>query len=603
MFLSVAGPLPEVTYSFELKDGGSALFFPTHFNLTEGLSELYQCVIELATDDLEADIEKLLGAGVELEILRDKVPRYVTGVIRRIDFVGVTHGRLNVRAFVAPAAWVLKQRNDSRHWQKKSVVDILQEVLSTPLGDFKRKIRLSLTGKYKPREFCAQYRETDYDFACRLMAEEGIYFYFEFTGDGHEVMVLCDNNAALPDVMLADGESTVRLCPKDFDMLDNETVQSFDWQRALKSTSVVQRDFDWQAPYKPPMDEKRVPDARGRDREIYEPGERSYGGKDFGGPDAKAVSARKVESLVAKASVSIGSSNVLGFVPGSHFALDDHHVYDLATDHLVTRVSHSGTWESAQGGGDSKSTTYRNTFETIPYNVEFRAPRSKQRPLVQGPQTAIVTGPASEEIHVDKHGRVKVILAWDRLSPADDHSSCWVRVAQLTAGAGWGSMFIPRIGMEVVVEFLDGNPDRPLITGCVYNEANPTPYALPANKTRTTIKSNSTPGGNGSNELRFEDAAGKEEIYQHAQKDLTIKTENDKVQDTGNDEHLKVGNDRIINVVKDHKETVGGLINVTADGVITIKCGSSSITMTPGGVITVKASKLIQLTAKTVKGN
>ncbi len=594
----MAGPLPEVKYSFELKDGGPAPFLPTRFDLTEGMSELYQCVIELVTDDLDADVEKLLGAGVELEILRGDVPRYVTGIIRRVDFIGLGHGRLHVRAFVAPAAWALKLRSDSRHWQKLSAVDILKEVLEPPLGDFKRKIRLDLSGKYDKREFCAQYRESDYDFACRLMAEEGIFFYFEFSGDGDELMVLCDNNAALPEVVLADGESTVRICQTEFNLVDNETVQSFDWRRNLKSTSVVQRDFDWQAPYKPPMEEKRILDERGRDREIYEPGERRYGL-----PDAKKVSARKVESLVAKASVGTGSGNVVCFSPGSHFALDDHHLYDVATEHLVTRVSHSGTWEAAKAGGGSKGTTYGNEFETIPYSVEFRPPHAPQRPLVQGPQTAVVTGPASEEIHVDKHGRIKVILAWDRLSKPDDHSSCWVRVAQLTAGAGWGSMFIPRIGMEVLVEFLDGNPDRPLVTGCVYNGANPTPYELPAHKTRTTIKSNSTPGGGGFNELRFEDAAGKEEIYQHAQKDLKIKTENDKVQDTGHDESLKIGNDRIIEVIKDHKESIGGSMITTAEGDITIKCGSSSITMTPGGVITIKAGKLIKLKATTIQEN
>ncbi len=658
----MAESLSEVKYTFELDGPGTVLWRPSRFDLTEGLSELYHFVVDLVTDDVDASLEDLLGASAELEIVRGDHPRYIAGIVRRVDFVGVDDGYLHVKVFIAPAAWVLTQRKDSRHWQGKSVDQILRDVLTGPLADFGREIREDLNETYPEREFCAQYRETDYAFACRLMAEEGIYFYFDFSKGHKEALVLCDNNASLPLVQLVHDGSTVAIHPHNFETIAYESIQSFGWQRSLKSTSVVQRDFDWRAPHKPPTAEHRKPDARGREREIYDPGERRYNLA-----DAAAVSARKVEALAAKGSVSVGESNVIGFAPGIHFELDEHHLPDLASEHLITRVTHHGSWEDTHGSGRKQNTSYSNRFESIPFEVVFRPPMAPQRPLVQGPQTAVVTGPGSDEIHVDKHGRVTVLLAWDRLSAPNDKSSCWVRVAQLWAGAGWGSMFIPRVGMEVVVEFLDGNPDRPLITGCVYNGANPPPYTLPDNDTVSTIKTNSSEGGNGFNEIRFEDKTTKEELYFHAQKDLTIKTENDKNQETGRDETLAIGNDRTKTVNHDQFETVvnnktitvgvnhvesigasqsvsvgtmanetvgavktvtvgaamavtvGGalvetvgaarVVNVvgastaTAGTTMTLTCGASSITLEACGNITIKGSGVIALQGAAVTGN
>lgn len=544
--LTVGTRLPEVVYSFTLENGGDAEWRPKSFDMVEGIFDLYELSVQLTTLDLDAELDDLLGAPAELMIERGEFPRYMTGIVRQVEFISVDHDRLNVVVHIVPALWGLTQRNDSRHWQNMSVPDILEEVLASSLGDYSREVRLDLNGSYEPREFCAQYRETDYDFVRRLMSEEGIYFYFDFTGGQTEVLVLADVNDSLPEVILGQDGAMVALCPENQLDVSDETVQTFHWKRQLTSTAVVQRDFDWQSPDAPPNDELREPDLRGFEREIYEPGERRYGAA-----DAAALAESKLQSLVAKGTIGSGVGNVTGFTPGAHFGLQDHHLPDVATEHILMRVTHHGTWQDAEVTQRATGTTYTNSFETIPFDVPYRAPRTAPRPLVHGPQTAVVTG--AGEINVDEAGRVQVSLTWDRVTG----TSCWVRVAQLSAGAGFGAMFIPRVGMEVVVEFLDGNPDRPIITGCVYNGANPPPYGLPGDKTKSTIKTNSSPGGGGFNEVRFEDAAGSEELYFHAQKDMTIQTLNDKNQSTGNDETLAIANDRTKSVGNNQVESIG----------------------------------------------
>ncbi len=590
---TVTERLPEVRYSLTISDAGESTWRPRSFKFVEEIFELYEMSLTLVTDDLEADIEDLLGASLELAIDRGETPRYITGIVRQVEFQGVEHERFQVLVTVVPALWGLTKRNDSRHWQNMSVPDILEEVLSAPLAEHSREVQIDLQGDYSEREFCVQYHETDYDFARRLMAEEGIYFYFDCSAGQSEIVVLADVNDSLPEVPLADQGAAVSICNGNQEFEGCETVRSFGWKRKLQSTAVVQRDFDWLAsPADPPTDEKREPDARGFEREVYEPGERRVG------IVAGTLATAKLQSLVAKGSMGSGHGNVIGFSPGHHFALEEHHIPEVATEHLITRVSHRGTWETVEVGTSHTGTSYENSFETTPFDLIYKAPRTAQRPQIQGPQTGVVTGPSGEEIHVDEHGRVKVILVWDRLSAADDTSSCWMRVAQLSAGAGFGAMFIPRIGMEVVVEFLDGNPDRPLVTGCVYNGVNPPPYALPGDKTKSTIKTNSSPGGGGSNEVRFEDAAGSEELYFHAQKDLTIATENDKNQTTGNNETLSVGSNRTKTVGGNESEKIGAnkKIKVGADHTETIGA-NRTLTVGANETCTIGASQTVSVGA------
>ncbi|MEP7125774.1 MAG: type VI secretion system tip protein TssI/VgrG, partial [Byssovorax sp.] len=236
--------------------------------------------------------------------------------------------------------------------------------------------------------------------------------------------------------------------------------------------------------------------------------------------------------------------------------LSEHGREALNREYLITRIEHQGA-EPAMAEAGSEQPRYENRFEVIPSDVPFRPALITARPTVKGVQSAVVVGPAGEEIYTDEHGRVKVQFFWDRLGKKDEKSSCWIRVSQVWAGEGWGAMHIPRINQEVLVDFFEGDPDRPIIVGRVYHGTNVPPYGLPASKTRSTIKSNSTPGGNGSNELRFEDKAGSEEIYLHGQKDWTIAIEHDKNQTVGHDETLNVAHDRSAEVGHDQKETIG----------------------------------------------
>jgi type VI secretion system secreted protein VgrG len=230
--------------------------------------------------------------------------------------------------------------------------------------------------------------------------------------------------------------------------------------------------------------------------------------------------------------------------------------------YVLMEVSHTAT-SNAAGTGSEDVATYSNRFFCIPHETPFRPPRTTAKPVVEGIQTAVVVGPSGEEIYTDKYGRVKVQFHWDREGKKDENSSCWIRVSQVWAGAGWGGMFIPRIGQEVIVEFLEGDPDRPIITGRVYNANQTPPYALPAEKTKSTIKSNSSLGGGGFNEFRIEDKKGNEEIFLHGQKDWTIAILNDKNQTVGHDETMMVVNNRTRTVGVNQTETIGANMSIT----------------------------------------
>jgi len=251
---------------------------------------------------------------------------------------------------------------------------------------------------------------------------------------------------------------------------------------------------------------------------------------------------------------------------GQLFTLGQHPRDDFNREFMLTRIEHFGSQPLMGEVTDGASMGYENRFLCMPSDVPYRPPQRSPKPTVNGVQTAVVVGPSGEEIHTDEHGRVKVQFHWDREGKNDDKSSCWIRVAQAWAGTSWGAMFIPRIGNEVVVTFLEGDPDRPLIVGSVYHGTNVPPYGLPDNKTKSTIKTNSSAGGEGSNELCFEDKKGEEEIFLHGQKDWNTVIENDATQEVKNDELLKVGNNRMKEVVKDQGEKVGGNKAIAVDG-------------------------------------
>jgi type VI secretion system secreted protein VgrG len=530
-------PQVPVRYGFSVVEDATATWRIANLYAHEVLAGPYACALELASADLDADPEALLGASVVVEIARGEMTRRFCGIVRRVESTGVRSagvrlGQMRCRVHVVPALWALGQRVNSHVFQQRTVPQILAQVLAAGLGAHDRTHRSALTRTYRTREYCVQYHESDLAFVQRLMEEEGIAYYFEHDDD-REVMVLVDANATYAALAPAD---SIQLVDDATDGSSWEAIRRFDWASELHSTSVVVRDFDWTQPGLDLTRSAHGTDDRGRDREVYtQDGAVTVGdylGTRYTVDDGRNQATLRQEAFRAETQRGVGTSTVTGFAPGAAFTLVGHRRAELDRRYLLLEVEHRGeepdeATDGSGGGAGAGGPSYANTFYCQPLDVPFRPARTAPRPRILGLQTATVVGPAGEEIHTDEHGRIKVQFHWDREGQRNEHSSLFVRVAQAWAGGGWGAVTIPRIGMEVVVAFGDGNPDRPLVTGCVYNGQNIPPNALPGNKTKTTLKTNSSPGGAGFNELTFEDLAGAEFIYTHAQKDYNEVVEND----------------------------------------------------------------------------
>jgi type VI secretion system secreted protein VgrG len=566
----------DVTLQVALREGEDATEVEvTAVEGTEGISILFEYEIDVAVPvDQRAAFADLMGAPASLHWADGFGERWVHGLVRRVELLGTTRHQDRYRLWLVPQVWPLLLRRDSRIFQETTVDAILEEVLgldSIPPDSFEIHV-----DSPESREYCVQYRESDWEFCCRLMEEEGIYYFFQHTEEGTKLLI-----SNQPDLHEAIENDLIAYRTTASGASDEQFVFGFRYSHQLRQGKVHLRDFNFRRPSQ--LVNSEGTDGNREDLEFYDcPGEFV----DTAGGDARRIA--RLDELRTRLVVGEGTSNVSRIAPGYKVTLDAHPFDDANQEWLLTRIHHSIRQDAAggtEGGGgrvgrsrfddhhipsgrehddadaDSDSgaeTVYTNTFECIPSGTPYRPPRITTRPTVDGPQTAIVVGQSGEEIHVDEHARIKVQFHWDRLGTNDEGSSCWVRVSQGWAGAGWGMMFIPRIGQEVIVAFLEGDPDRPLVTGRVYNGENPPPYPLPDEKTKSTIKSDSSPGGGGFNEIRFEDAAGSEEVYIHAQKDWNTVTENNLTENVGNDETLEVGANR--------KRTVGGKEDVDIDG-------------------------------------
>jgi type VI secretion system secreted protein VgrG len=555
------------TLGYELESGSGTLPADVRvfrFRMTEAVSEPYTIIVDVATTDLDYDFEDLLGHDAQINLLRGETERSVYGIVTAIDWLGISSDRLLLRLTVRPAFALLEQQVHTRMFQDLSVLDILESVLKTELDVYSRTYEAPADRGTTVREYCTQYRESNFAFISRLLEEEGISYLFRHDdGAGTEIMQLVSANSQAKPASNVDDSDQFPLVVHNPDFAELESVQAIEWRRRVTSTGVMRRDYDWRQPVSLLMANTDVPDARGRSRRVYLHGERRFVSDDL----AARVGDHKA-ALARPGTRGFGRGNATHFHAGLTFTTSGHVLAQLDEALLLLRVEHEGYDPTAMPSLESQSDAhggYSNVFECIPAALELRPTPLTPKPQTRGPQTAIVTGPGGEEIHVDEFGRIAVQFYWDEKPAYDDTSSCWIRVAQSFAGPAWGAQFIPRVGMEVVVEFLEGNPDRPLVTGCVYNGSNTPPYPLPDSKTQSGIKTSSSPGGDGSNELRFEDAAGSEEVFLHAQKDWTIAVENDKTQTVGHDESLTVDNDRkkhvkhdeTINVDNDEKITIG----------------------------------------------
>lgn len=555
------------------------------FSGEEHLSQLFEYQLDLLSETPDIAAKDIVGQGITFTLQRvDAAPRHFHGLVRRFSAGNLEKGGLrSYRAVVVPWLWLLGQTADCRIFQDKTAPEIIEQVFKD-LGcsDYK----LSLQGTYRKREYCVQFRETDLDFVSRLMEQEGIYYYF-LHEKGKHTLALADGKTGYFDCPEAEVEYSAGTVATNH-------VHSWTHRYEFRPGKWTANDYNFETPSTSlAATTKTVVDLTGTAKyERYDhPG--GYGKK----ADGEAIVKLRMEEEEAGYEVVDGGSNCCTFTPGGKFKLTSH---DCASEEgkkvVVTRIDHAANDNSFAAGGDG-GFDYRNSFTCIPETVCYRPPHDTRRPSAPGLQTAVVVGPAGEEVYTDKYGRVKVQFFWDREGKKDEKSSCWIRVAEGLAGNNWGITFHPRIGQEVVVAFLDGDPDRPLITGSVYNAEQMPPYELPKNQTRSVIKTRSSAKGttDNFNELRFEDMKDKEEIYIHAERDFNRVVENNDTLKVGfdkkdaGDQTIEIYNNRTVTLDQGHDT----LQIKQGNHEITIDTGNETVTIKQGNQTTkVSAGKI-----------
>ena len=559
----------------------------------EGLSELFEIDVELLYDELEDDafdmtiIEdtSILGKTASIAITqRDGGKRTMTGMINNFTLAGRNRRFTFYYATIVPHVWRLTQITQSRIFQHITVPDILKKVFKG------YEVKYQFQKEYKPRNYCVQYQETDFAFASRLMEEEGIAYYFEHTAQ-NEKMVLRDDFKTPED------------CPSKSDIpIVNEDLTAEIFESAIKEWKIDYKlqtgkktlwDYHFQLPSKKLEAEKISIFDAGENQKLEgynfpggyakkhddidkSGGERSDIVNIF--QDNKKTADNRMRAFDVQYKTASAPSDCCTITPGYRFQLKNHPNKDFNAKYIVLSATHNAEQSPDYLVGDVLPKAYENEFTCIPHgsgHPEFCPPVKTPKPLIYGSQTAFVVGPGGEEIFTDKYGRVKVQFHWDREGKANEDSSCWLRVAQTWAGNKWGAMFIPRIGMEVIVQFLEGDPDQPIIVGCVYNAEAMPPYTLPDEKTKSTIKSNSSKGGGGFNEFRIEDKKGDEQIFVHGEKDLDVRIKHDRKEIIKNDSHLIVEQNQMEQVKGDKHLKVTGDQNEKVDGSVSLKVGSN----------------------------
>lgn len=561
-FISLAiSPDPGFTLDFEGLNG------------TEKLGRPFEYTLEVSSDTPKGDLTSVLGSSVTVTVTKpDKSKRYFNGIVTRIRFAGMVGGAYRYRLELRPWIWLLSRTQDCRIFQKPSqtIWDVITGVFrNNNFTDFSDQ-RQNQAGS-QVLEYCVQYNETSLDFVTRLMEVYGIYYYFTHANGKHTLVLADDPNSH---------QSIGKAIAYSYKQTDYRTTDPHVWgwtsELTLQPGAATFTDYNFTTP-SADLTGKSIQKGQHTygDLEIYE-----YPGPHGVAADGTKLATVRAQRFGTERQTLQASSNSRDLYTGGKFTLSDFPDKAQNREYLIIEATYtvSGA-ESVQASGADQADSFRCAFSAIVGTSAFRLDGHTRWPTMRGPQTAKVVGKSGDEITTDQYGRIKVQFFWDRLGKNDENSSCWIRVAQMWTGTSWGSIYIPRVGQEVVVEFLDGSPDRPIVTGCVYNATNTVPYTLPDNMTRSTIKTNSSKGGGGFNELRFEDKKGSEEVYFQAQKDYNKLVNNNETVtvDKGNRSYtLNEGN----NSFTISKGT--NTFSVKGDNSATVTDGNNSFTVSKG---------------------
>jgi type VI secretion system secreted protein VgrG len=560
--------------------------------VNEGMSRLFSMDVGFTANERLSDMEGQVGEPVAVSLaMEDGKERFFHGHILCIRELGKplnNSAAQRYEATLVPRAWSATHRTNCRIFQDKDTMEIVEAVL----GEHGVAISKKLNKTPYTYVYCVQYQETDWDFACRLLAHEGFSFFFQHSRSGHTMMVTDNVKAYTPAI-----ESSVVFCTRR--VAGQPHISS--WYTVFRATanSMIEHGFDFEKPDKvSDSPQEKVPGKKFGKRELF-----TYIGEDAPLIDSAKLTNFHLQGLTQKSANFLAISDYRSFGVGHTFSFKEHE--DKIPGHNEFVITDITLEASVPLNSDDQSGAgrffYSNSFKCLP-TTEVYTPPKLAKPVISGVQTATVCCAPGEEIHVDEHGRIKVQFHWDREGTYDQKSSCWIRVAQSWAGEGWGAQFIPRKDQEVLVDFLTGDPDQPLITGSVYNGANKMPYPPLSDRNLSGFKSRSTTKGGGANynEIRFDDTKGDELLLVHAEYNHELTVEHDQTDEVGNDRKTEVGNDDLlevknnqtVDVTGDQSVSAGKTITVEAGTRLTLKCGAASLVMEASGAISMKGTTL-----------
>lgn len=560
---------------------GENVLLLTSLRGEERISDLFRFDLDVLSEQGDIDPKSLLGKPITFSVLSPQHGmRHFNGIATVFSHSGQTDRTHTYHMVVRPSFWKLTLSNN---WKVHGTTKTAKEVIEALLKEHGlTEFRWETTGTFRKRDYVVQYGETDFAFISRLLEEEGVYYYFKHE-DGKHTLVFADK---ADGGYQCDDYETYMPGNKSAKLVDN----IISWHREYEFTTgkAAQSDYDFEKPSTSLLStENSLVSLEGNTSlEVY-----SFPGGYVEVNDGKTRTQRSIEGREANYDTVSGSSHCRSYSPGATFQITEHHLKDeQGKKWMVTSVRHEADLGGAYvTGGDEVGSQYHNWFTALPAATVFRPPQIHKKPRVMGPQTAIVVGKKGEEIYTDKYGRVKVQFPWDRDGKNDENSSFWVRVSTPWSGQNWGMVSIPRIGQEVVVSFLNGDPDYPLITGMVYNAETMPPYELPGNMTQSGIKSRSTKKGTSENfnEIRFEDKKDSEEVYIHAEKDLNAVIENNETRKVGFDK--KDAGDQKIEIFNNQNLEVGvgsksgsQTVTIQKDRTTELKTGNDSLTVSQG---------------------